>query len=52
MRIAEREGIGFVSGKGKHKPGIQKLYREKGAENSVDEGALSKIQTRGFCALK
>lgn len=30
MRIAEREGIGFVSGKGKHKPGIQKLYEELG----------------------
>ena len=28
MRIAEGEGIGFVSGKGKHKPEIQKLYEE------------------------
>ena len=24
----------------------------KGVENSVDEGALPKIRTRGFCALK
>ena len=28
MRIAEGEGIGFVSGMGKHKPEIQKLYEE------------------------
>ena len=28
MRIAEGEGIGFVFGKGKHKPEIQKLYEE------------------------
>ena len=28
MRIAEGEGIGFVYGKGKHKPEIQKLYEE------------------------
>ena len=28
MRIAEGEGIVFVSGKGKHKPEIQKLYEE------------------------
>src|SRR5699024_9600701 len=28
LRIAEGEGIGFVSGKGKHKPEIQKLYEE------------------------
>lgn len=28
MRIAEGEGILFVSGKGKHKPEIQKLYEE------------------------
>ena len=27
-RIAEGEGIGFVYGKGKHKPEIQKLYEE------------------------
>ena len=26
VRIAQGEGIGFVSGKGKHKPEIQKLY--------------------------
>ena len=28
MRIAEGEGIGFVYGKGKHKPEIQRLYEE------------------------
>ena len=28
IRIAEGEGIGFVYGKGKHKPEIQKLYEE------------------------
>ena len=28
MRIAEGEGIPFVSGKGKHKPELQKLYEE------------------------
>ena len=28
MRIAQGEGIGFVFGKGKHKPEIQKLYEE------------------------
>ena len=28
VRIAEGEGIGFVFGKGKHKPEIQKLYEE------------------------
>ena len=28
MRIAQGEGIGFVYGKGKHKPEIQKLYEE------------------------
>ena len=28
MRIAKGEGIGFVYGKGKHKPEIQKLYEE------------------------
>ena len=28
MRIAEGEGIVFVSGKGKHKPEIQKLYED------------------------
>ena len=28
MWIAEGEGIGFVFGKGKHKPEIQKLYEE------------------------
>ena len=29
-----------------------KNMREKGAESSLDKGALLKIQTRGFCALK
>lgn len=29
MRIAEGEGIGFVYGKGKHKPEIQRLYSER-----------------------
>ena len=28
MQIAQGEGIGFVYGKGKHKPEIQKLYEE------------------------
>ena len=28
VRIAEGEGIGFVFGKGKHRPEIQKLYEE------------------------
>lgn len=29
-----------------------KNMREKGAESSLDKGALLKIQTRGFCASK
>ena len=29
IRIAEGEGIGFVYGKGKHKPEIQRLYSER-----------------------
>ena len=29
-----------------------KNLKEKGAEISLADGALSKIQTRGFCALK
>lgn len=28
MRVADGEGIGFVYGKGKHKPELQKLYEE------------------------
>ena len=28
LRIAQGEGIGFVYGRGKHKPEIQKLYEE------------------------
>ncbi len=29
-----------------------KNIKEKGVESSLDKGALPKIPTRGFCALK
>ena len=31
---------------------IEKYEGKKGAESSLDKGALLKIQTRGFCAPK